>query len=344
MKSHRFAAAVLAALFSLAACAENPVAPTSDASYTVISQSFARGAAGPYTFTRVDVPGAFQTAPSGINAAGVIVGWYFAGTGCPTSTAPCVVRGFILKDGAVTTVVFHNNDTGTDAAFTQLRGIGPSGEVVGLYRMAGEPVVNLHGFKLTTSGEFVKIYHPDHTNSVAQRILPDGTILGCYHDNDQMASMHGMVWDKDGFSAFSMGTTMHNGATPSGHRITGLFTDMPGTAAEKGRGYVLEDGVFTPFDAPGSDFTAAWDMNPAGTIVGLFKDAGTSNIHGFVLEQWRVLGGALSGTYTTINFPLTPSTNAAYTDVFGVNASGDLVGKFRETATGPFHGYVATPK
>ena len=327
MKSHRFAAAVLAALFSLAACAENPVAPTSDASYTVISQSFARGAAGPYTFTRVDVPGAFQTAPSGINAAGVIVGWYFAGTGCPTSTAPCVVRGFILKDGAVTTVVFHNNDTGTDAAFTQLRGIGPSGEVVGLYRMAGEPVVNLHGFKLTTSGEFVKIYHPDHTNSVAQRILPDGTILGCYHDNDQMGSMHGMVWDKDGFSAFSRATTMHNGATPSGHRITGLFTDNTG----KGRAYVLEGGVFTPFDAPNSVATAAWDMNPSGTIVGLFADA-AGQTHGFVLDR---------GQFTTIDYPLTPA--ATYTDVFGINASGTIVGKFREPGSVAFHGYVATP-
>ena len=320
MKSHRFAAATLAALFSLAACAENPVAPTSDASYTVISQSFARGAARSYTFTRIDVPGAFQTALSGINAGGVIVGWYFQGTGCP-SAATCVVRGFIFEGGAFTTVVYHNNVTGTDAAFTQLRGIGPSGEIVGLYRMAGEPVVNLHGFRLTTGGEFVPVGHPDHTNSVAQRILPDGTILGCYHDNDQMDTMHGMVWDKDGFSAFDKATTMHNGATPSGHRITGLFTD-----AGKGRGYVLEDGVFTPFDAPNSVFTAAWDMNPSGTIVGLFQDAALGT-HGFVLDR---------GQFTTIDYP-----SSAYTDIFGINASGDLVGKFRETASGPFHGYVA---
>jgi len=27
-----------------------------------------------------------------------------------------------------------------------------------------------------------------------------------------------------------------------------------------------------------------------------------------------------------------------------INASGDIVGKFRETSTGPFHGYVATRK
>jgi len=321
MKSQRFAATALAALFTLAACAENPVAPASDAGYTVISQSFARGAPRSYTFTRLDVPGAFQTVPSGINAGGVIVGWYFQGTGCPS--APCLVKGFIFNDGVFTTVVYHNA-AGTDAPFTQLRGIGPSGEIVGLYRMAGEPIVNLHGFKLSTGGEFVEVKHPDHTNSVAQRILPDGTILGCYHDNDQMGSMHGMLWDKDGFSVLAMATTMNNGATPSGHRITGFFTD-----AGKGRAYVLEDGQFTPFDAPNSFFTQSWDMNPSGTIVGLFQDAAVPHsTHGYVLDR---------GQFTTIDYP-----NSAYTDIFGINASGDLVGKFRETATGPFHGYVAT--
>lgn len=322
MKSHHFAAAALAALFSLAACAENPVAPASDASYAVISQSFARTAAKPYTFTRFDVPGAFQTVASGINADGVIVGWYFQGTGCPS--APCVVRGLTLNDGVFTTVIYHNA-AGTDAAFTQLRGIGPSGEIVGSYRMAGEPAVNFHGFILTTGGEFVSVDYPGHTNTIPQRVLPNGTILGCYHDNDQMGTMHGMLRDKDGFSAIDRATTMHNGGTPSGHRITGLFTDNTG----KGRAYVLEGEEFTPFDAPNSVFTAAWDMSPSGTIVGLFQDAALLT-HGFVLER---------GQFSTINYP-----GSAYTDVFGINASGDIVGKFRETPTGPFHGYVATRK
>ena len=78
-------------------------------------------------------------------------------------------------------------------------------------------------------------------------------------------------------------------------------------------------------------------MNPAGTVVGLFVAAGST--HGFVLDHWRVVGGEVTGEYTTINYP-----NSAYTDVFGINASGDIVGKFRETPTGPFHGYIATRK
>jgi hypothetical protein len=341
MKPHRVAATALAALFTLGACAENPVAPPSDDGYTATSPSFTRASARPYTFRQfdVDAPLTYQTVPSGINADGVIVGWYFSGSGCPS--APCAVKGFIFKDGAFTTVVYHNA-AGINASFTQLRGIGPSGEIVGSYRMAGELARDFHGFILTTGGEFVPVDYPGHTSTIPQRILPDGTILGCYHDTDQMLTMHGIWKDKDGFSAVERATTMNNGGTPSGRTVTGIFTDMPGTDAEKGQGYVIDDGVFTPFDAPGSDWTTAWDMNPAGTIVGWFEEDGTSNVHGYVLEHWSVSGGELSGTYTTIDFRFPSGANAVYTDVFGINASGAIVGKFRESIGGPFHGYIAT--
>jgi hypothetical protein len=329
MKPHHFAAVATATVFTLAACAENPVAPaSSDIGQTALSPSFSRDAARAYKFTRFDVEIAettYPTIPSGINASGVIVGWYFQGTGCPNAPT-CIVRGFIFKDGAFTTVVYRDALTGIDAQYTFLRGIGPSGKMVGSYRMAGEPAVNLHGFLLTTAGEFVRVDYPGHINSVAQRILPDGTIIGCYHDTDQMMTMHGTVIDKNGPSAFAMATTMHNGATPNGHRITGFFTDAVTT-----RAYVLEGAVFTPFDAPGSVATQAWDMNPSGTIVGLFVDGtATNSTHGFVLDR---------GQFSTIDYP-----GSVFTDTFGINASGDIVGRFREFTGGPFHGYIATRK
>lgn len=327
MKPHHFAAAAVAALFTLVACAENPVAPASDVGPAATSPSFSRSASRSYTFTQFDVEIAgtvYPTIPSGINASGVIVGWYFEGTGCPNATT-CIVRGFIFKDGAFTTVVYHDAITGIDAQYTFLRGIGPSGEMVGSYRMAGQPAISVHGFLLTTAGEFVRVDYPGQPNSLAQRILPDGTILGCYHGTDQMTTMHGTVIDKNGPSAFAMATTMHNGATPNGHRITGFFTDAVTT-----RAYVLEGGVFTPFNAPSSVATQAWDMNPNGTIVGLFVDGTeTNSTHGFVLDR---------GEFSTIDYP-----GSAYTDVFGINASGDIVGKFRATPNGSPHGYLATP-
>jgi len=313
MTPHRLIPLALATIVTLTACSDNPVAPASDPfASKAVSPAFARGGANhSYTFTQLDVPGAQQTLPSGINAGGKVVGWYIQGG---------VTRGFIFDQGTFTTVVYPG------AAFTQLRGVGPGGEIVGLYRNAPEPVVNLHGFVLTKAGEFIPVSHPDHVNSVAQRILPGGTILGCYHDTDQMGTMHGMSWNKHGFSAVNVATTMTNGGTPNGHKVTGFFTDV---TTGRGRAFVLEGEEFTPFDAPNSSFTAAWDMGPSGTIVGLFSDAAAPNAtHGFVLDR---------GEFTTIDFP-----GSAYTDVFGTNASGDLVGKYRLTPTGVNHGYVAT--
>ena len=341
MKHQRFAAATLAALFTLAACAENPVGPTSNPSYAANSPSFARGAASSYTFTRIDVPGATATQPSGINAGGRVVGWYMQGG---------VTRGFIYDAGAWTTGIVYPG-----AAFTQLRGIGPDGTIVGVYRNANEVAnpVAFHGFILTTDGVFIQLSFPGHVNNVTQRILPDGTLLGCYHDQDTMGSMHGAAYSREtyapnssttsgeGYSSLDNPGSMTDGGTPGGGKLTGQVQDMS-TSPSIQRAFVIDDGVFTPFDAPGSSATIAWDMNPAGTIVGLFVAAGST--HGFVLDHWRVAGGEVTGNYTTINFPLTSSTNAAYTDVFGINASGDIVGRFRETPTGFFHGYIATRK
>jgi hypothetical protein len=339
MKARRFAFSAVAAAFILGACAESPVAPAnsalSAATITGVanSQGSARGAAKfSYTFTELRIDGATGTIASGINARGRVVGWYLQ---------PGLTQGFIYEAGKYTTqIVYPDVQAGAHVIVTQLRGIGPGGEIVGTYRKMGEPVITAaHGFILTTSGKFIPVDYPDHINTIAQRILPNGTILGCYHDLDQMNSMHGMSinWRssdrrnpdprrRHGISAVSMAASMSNGGTPDGRRITGLFTDM---TVNRGRAYVLEGGKFTPFDAPNSSSTAAWDMSPSGTIVGLFADAAKPQAtHGFVLER---------GQFTTINFP-----NSTYTDVFGTNASGDLVGKYKVTADVSFHGYVAT--
>jgi hypothetical protein len=336
MKPARFAAITVAALTTLAACAENPLAPAPQRSASTVSSS--KAPAPHYKFTPLDVPGASGTIPSGINPAGEVVGWY---------TQAGVTRGFTYLNGVFTTNIVYPG-----AAFTQLRGITPGGTMVGTYRNAGEPTVNLHGFVLTTDGAFTPVNYPGHTNHISQRILPDGTILGCLHDFDQMTTMHGVEITREAYapnantssttaySAIDAFASMTNGGAPDGHTVTGLYTDMESGTP---RGFVIDHGTFTGFDAPGSDATQAWDMNPSGTIVGLFSESETERIHGFVLEHWAVANGALAGQYTTIDYPLSPTTNAVYTDVFGINPQGDLVGKYRETSpTGPLHGYIAT--
>src|SRR5204863_2145568 len=128
---------------------------------------------------------------------------------------------------------------------------------------------------LLRDGELTIINYPNHLNTVVQRISATGVISGCYHDMDTMGSMYGFALSANGVQVAPEGASMHNGISPEGNRIAGLYTDMN----NHGRGYVIEKGVFTPFDVPGSKSTAAWDMNPSGEIVGVFTDQ-SNKVHG----------------------------------------------------------------
>jgi hypothetical protein len=182
--------------------------------------------------------------------------------------------------------------------------------------------VPAHGYLLTRGVAFYRIDHPDHTNTIPQRILPDGTILGCSHDTNTGATMHGMIAGRQGVRDFEMGMSMHNGATPNGKRIVGLWTD-----AGHGHGYVLDGDDFLSFDFPGTEVTgstAAWDINAAGDIVGAYTDSG-GKVHGFLADAgWN---------FTTIDVP-----NAAVTRVFGINSGGDVVGLY--VIGGVTHGFI----
>src|SRR5262249_4002722 len=148
-----------------------------------------------------------------------------------------------------------------------------------------------------------------HLYEFPQRILPDGTILGCRHDHDLMASMRGIVITASGSSDIDAFASMNNGATPDGRRVVGFYLNM---AASRNEAYVIEDGVFAPFLYPGSRSTSAWDTNPRGDIVGVY--ANSTGAHGWIRA---------SGEFTSIDVP-----GATATRVFGVNARGDVVGTY----------------
>jgi uncharacterized membrane protein len=263
-----------------------------------------------FDFTTIDVPGATLTSATGINPRGDIVGSYVdVVNGVQRS------HGYVLRDGAFTTIDFPG------AAGTEARGINPSGAIVGDYWLPGEPAVNVHGYLLTNHGEFVPVNYPGHTNTIAQRILPDGTILGCRHDNDMMASMRGVVITGEDASEIDAFGSMNNGATPDGRRIVGLYTNM---MAGRQEGFLIDDGAFTPLVVPGSLSTAAWDINPAGEIVGAYRNA--AGFHGFALRE---------DVYEPIDVPGATATRA-----FGINPRGNVVGTY--VAGGRTHGFLAS--
>ena len=171
------------------------------------------GAAQTLVFSTIDFPGAVSTNAQGINAQGEIVGGY-------TDTAGRI-HGFLRSGGHFQSIDFPNSRA------TTARGIGPGGDIVGTYVAQVETTnVPAHGFLLSKHGAFSRVDYPGHINTIPQRILPDGTILGCYHDTDTMGTMHGMSISRRGWDEIPEGMSMHNGATPDGKLIVGLFTDM----------------------------------------------------------------------------------------------------------------------
>ena len=263
-----------------------------------------------FVYHAIDVTGASITNAQGINARGDVVGFYVQGG---------VTHGFLLSDGMIATIDYPG------AAYTDARGINAGGDIVGAYRMLGEPPVNLHGYLRNQYGEFTPLDLPGHTNTIAQRITSTGLIVGCRHDEDTTSTMRGIAMnarDLGQFAEIDAFASMNNGATPDGEVVVGLFTEVE---TMRGRGYLLYGETLIPFDVPGSTFTAAWDVNARGDVVGVYRN--TAGVHGFL---WANLG------FTAIDVP-----GAAATRAFGINSRGDIVGTHIDAA-GRAHGFVAT--
>jgi uncharacterized membrane protein len=268
-----------------------------------------------YLFTEVVVPGATSTNAQGINAGGDIVGGF--------KDAKSVGHGFVVKDGTATTIDYPG------AAYTDARGIGPSGVIVGNYWTPAEVGVQaaIHGYVLARDGTFTDVTSPTHINSIVQRVLPDGTILGCLHDHDQMASMIGFMLTARGYETIDAFASMHNGATPDRRLIVGLYTNGATTPAHQ-EAYTIDDGQWSAFVVPDSNFTTAWDVNPRGEIVGVYRDAAHNRFHGYVRD---------GDVYAPLDVPGATATRA-----FGINAGGDVVGSFVD-AIGVTRAFIATP-
>ena len=134
-------------------------------------------------------------------------------------------------------------------------------------------------------------------------------------------SMHGMRVSRRGFDAIVEPMSMHNGATPDGQMIVGLYTDM---MDDRAKAYIIRRGAFSPLEVPGATQTAAWDVNPAGLVVGVYRDA-AGTFHGFHSDG-QVFG--------RVDVP-----GATATRVFGVNVHNDMVGLRRHSRT--THGFLA---
>src|SRR5258708_23745840 len=218
--------------------------------------SAAPGRAQSFNFVAIDVPCnacpggiARRTAIGGINPGGDIVGVYTDAVGKS--------NGFLLSGGQFTTIDVPGSLVGSTGTLpTVARGISPSGEIVGQFTAPYNPPLStsvgfdspaycpavgstacIKGF-LYSRGKFSTILFPGHPGAIPGRITPDGSMYGCLHDFDVMASMFSAAWTRFGDTSLTAGggapaeppkshpNPIHGGAAPQRNNQVGLYLDL----------------------------------------------------------------------------------------------------------------------
>jgi uncharacterized membrane protein len=290
-------------------------------------------------FTAIDVPGAQQTRPFGINNLGQIVGEYVDTSG--------VSHGFLLNQGVFTTI---NAPGGKSTILTD---INDNGQTVG-FTYTGSIVAGLGpSFLRDPAGGIIPIEFPGSIRTVAWGINNLGQIVGDYED-PMRAAAHGFLLKQDGYTIIdapnAIGATTVYDINDEGNLVgtydllahgyhqdsSGVFKniDHPEAVRYTGevigsnnlsqivgtyfdadgmiKGFLRDGGVFTPISVRDSQETYPYNINDHGQIVG-YSVAGDI-AHGFLL---------FNGDYTPID-----RDNAQETLALDIDNSGQIVGQF----------------
>jgi probable HAF family extracellular repeat protein len=224
-------------------------------------------------FTTINVPGSTYTAAFGINSAGVIVGEF---------GDMVTAHGFLLRNGKFTVLDYPG------AIATVSPRINDKGDIIGGYFTADNPSV-AHGFLLTRDGTFHTIAYPGAIESGGNGINSHGDIVGNW-DNDLFFNFHGFLLTGGNFSSFDypgaigeLGGSNPTGINASG-QVCGVFSDADGS-----HGYVWENGVFTPIDAPAGALgtTGVLGLNDTGKLVGQYRNPTLAHRVGFIATPVR---------------------------------------------------------
>ena len=173
-----------------------------------------------YSFTRIDVPGAFKTAVWGINNAGQIVGT--GGFPIPGFPHPPygTSRGFVYTGGSFSPIDVPGS------LFTVAQGINDSGQIVGSFQDAtgGHAV---HGY-VYTGGSFSPIDVPGASQQTYATGINDGSqVVGIFATTTGARTF---VYTGGSFSPIDVPGSLYTnayGINDSG-QIVGLFGDATG--------------------------------------------------------------------------------------------------------------------
>lgn len=248
-----------------------------------------------YEIRFIDVPGALNTRVSGISDHGKVVGQYDN------------QHGFLFEDGVFTTIDYPGATT------TDIRGISGSGLMVGTSDNDG-------GFRLSGS-MFTQIAFPEITLATPADINDLGAVVGFY-PGGLFGAFRAFVSDGPSFLTFDL-SDRNRDTRALGINNSGQIIGDLGTGTDVG--FVKNDDDIALIAVPGANYTAAFDINNLGDIVGRFglPEGGSRS---FVLSQ---------GIYTTLDIPVG-------CDAVAINISGQIAGTC-DDVSGRQRGFVATP-
>ena len=296
----------------------------------------ARPSAQDPAFVTIDPTSSALTRAFGINPRGDVVGLFM--------TVDGVTHGFLFKSGRYTTL------DAPGSIRTNALAINPRGQIAGRFDTRTGNKVVAHGY-IYTNGLFETVDHPSAAGfTVLTDITPTGDIAGRYQSAD--GSFHGFTrvngeWTTidhlDAGGNPDMGPQGIQGmAMNENGLVAGIYQDKKLVFHT----FILENGVYTTIDPPGSNSAGGGGgvlhVNPEGTVAGGIFTLPTDVVgscscsgHGFLYN---------AGTWTTFDF--TDGTNpdgtprhAQLTTICGINPQGEVVGIYIDH-NNVTHGYL----
>jgi hypothetical protein len=271
-----------------------------------------------YKLRTFGFPGAASSFATDINNRGQILGFYSLTDPAAYAGSFGGVRGFLLSEGAFTTIDVPG------ATWTLPIAINEAEEIVGhCYYQDGRGMMCFR----RVCRNFVNFSIPNSQRTAVRDLDAAGHILGQYVDN--AGKSHGYVLMRDGHfdeiafpnAAITVPAGMYDLQT-----IVGSYTNQENTPPVNLEGFLLKGGNYTPFNVPGALGTRPKAVNVKGDILGLYSDSVKPD-HIFVYS---------GGNFSTIDFP------GVELVVYSMNESGQFVGACVD-GTGGELGFLATP-